>query len=144
MAAGALYRLSSIGKPFTFNLTDVNDKTVSSRNLRGKYLVLHFWNSNAKESIARLRELSDLTARVGREHLSVVAVCWKIHKFQFDLHLEANGFATNVFELQGHEMGLAAQFGIFKVPTTILIDKDGIVKDTNVNIDQLKKLERDK
>ena len=60
LAAGAIFRLTSVGQPVSFRFKDIRQQPVDSAKLRGRYVVLHFWSADSQPSIDALEQLSAL------------------------------------------------------------------------------------
>ena len=148
---GALVRLGSFGKTFPFVGKTASGQSFDISRLRGKIVVLHFWetwvfdNNNDIEDLARLQsKFKDDVVIVG---------C----NIEGSTNGGGNAEATKEFKaflsrnkdemtwIQLHAPGsvdgspLAQQLGIATEPTIILVDRLGKLIETNISIGALER-----
>jgi peroxiredoxin len=110
-----------------FQLQSLDGKTVSLSDFRGQPVLLNFWASWCGPCIGEMPDLQSvydnwtdkglqmLAVNVGEGPLTVVAFV-KGHKYTMPVLLDTG---NNVSRL----------YGVTGIPTTYLIDKDGIIRD---------------
>ena len=123
------------------DVVDVSGRAWTSRDLRGKVVVLAFWARWCPTCLRELPELARLRARHGGE-VEVVGVCldggsrrdlsaWLArHRYDFPQVQEGHGF----------EGGLARQFAVDRVPGLLLFDRNGSLAVRDVAGGQLSPL----
>ncbi len=114
-----------IGKPLpVFTLTTLDGKTISEKDLQGKVLLLNVWASWC------------LTCRVEHAELMNIAASHQIliyglnYKDQLDaanswLQAFGNPYVATIYDPKGM---FALNLGVYGVPETYLIDKQGIIR----------------
>lgn len=118
-------------------LTTYGGKKYSLRELRGKVIVINFWASwciPCKAEAPALREAWGYFDPAEVVFLGIV---------QGDTRENAEAFISRegIGYPNGEDRGLSKAFGVFGLPTTIIIDRDGIIRDTllsAVDVERLK------
>jgi peroxiredoxin len=109
-----------------FTLTTVDGKTVTLSSLRGKPVLINFWFTAcapcAKE-MPYFQELSKTWPAKGLEFLSI-DIGDKASKVSEYMEYYAYTFPV----LLDSKSNVALKYGIMYAPTTIIIDKDGVIK----------------
>ena len=140
-AAGALTRLTSRGKKLQLNGKTLTGQPfrLQSSNLRGKIVVVHYWETWCDTCIEGFEELQRLSAKY-KEKVQVVGA-----NLDQDLAILRKFLSQNraVNWPQLHSPGgvdkspLAIQLGVATLPMTLLIDQDGKLVESNVPVDEL-------
>jgi len=148
-ARGALKRLGSFGKTFEFVGQKIDGTSFNLNSLRGKIVVLHFWEIYCCNS-DDIKELADLQQKFKDD---LVIVGCNIEGIRPD---DEPGAATKRFRdfvkanpdmtwLQLHAPGsvesspLAHQLGIATGPSIFLVDKAGKLVESNIGIGGLER-----
>lgn len=139
-ARGALNRMNGQGKVIPFKGKTLTGKTfdLSSRALRGKIVVLHFWETTDTRGFDDLRKLN------AKWEGDVVVVGANIEEQtkRFADYMKQN---PNVNWMQVHAPGgidksrLAVQVGLVAQPLAMLFDKDGKLVEENVSFSDLER-----
>ena len=149
-AKGALVRLSSFGRTFPFQGKTANGRTFNLSSLKGKLVVLHFWETWClqEDEIEILAKL----AKKYREELVIVGCnveSGDSAKEEFTKFVKAN--STKMIWQQLHEPGgvdnspLAHQLGLALEPLLVLVDKEGKLVESNIAIGDLEReIERER
>ncbi len=141
MAAGALVRLTSEGKPLPLKGKTINGRNFSmqSPQLRNKIVILHFWETDCEACIDGFEELQRLGAKY-KTDLQIIGANLDRDAKVARQFLDRN---RNVNWLQLHEPGgpdkspLAMQLGIATLPMTLLLDQRGNLAEGNIPVDEL-------
>jgi hypothetical protein len=142
-AEGALRRFEMEGKAFELAAPMTNGSRFDIGNLRGKVVIVYYWDRSNQQSIgdfARLRELLRLYGAKGLE-----LVCINLDNSPPLAEAAAESApGTQIAQAGGLESGLANQYGIVVLPTMFLVGPDGKVVSRTVQIatveDEVKKL----
>lgn len=114
-----------IGKPArNFTLTDLNNKKVELMDFKGKIVVINFWSRRCLPCIEEIPELNKLTSMYDKSKVSFLAITYddaitgrtfqKKHDFKFRILADAKKVTED--------------YGILMYPTTLVIDRSGIIK----------------
>ena len=148
-AAGALQRLVGIGQPYRMAAKQLNGKPfdLQSRNLRGKVIAIHFWETSCDQCIDGFEELQRLNAKYNQNLIVLGAnVDPDINKVKAYLAKNRN---VNWPQLHSpgelgspsgvHKSPLAIKMGVATLPLTLLIDQDGKLVEGNIHVDELER-----
>jgi thiol-disulfide isomerase/thioredoxin len=140
-AAGALLRLSSQGKTLPLSGTTLDGKPfdLQSADLRGKIIVVHYWETWCDTCIEGFEELQRLGAKY-KSDLMIVGANLDTEASKAKDFLSKN---RSVNWTQLHSPGgvekspLSVQLGIATLPMTLLIDQRGKLVESNLPVDDL-------
>lgn len=110
-----------IGKPaFSFSATDMNGKTYSLEELKGKIIVMNFWFVECKPCVMEMPELNELVKKHSKENIVFLGFATndtsKIKSF-----LKRKEFAYTILP---NSRSIASTYGVTGYPTHIVIDQD--------------------
>jgi len=109
-----------------FEVTDLNGKTYTSKNTKGKIVVLNFWFAKCKPCIMEIPELNEVYEKY-KTNKNIVFI-----SVTFDSEDIAKSFLkkyTFKYPVVANNMGLINDFGTGSYPTNIIIDRDGNYAD---------------
>ena len=140
-AAGALVRLTSEGKPLPFTGKTINGNNFSlqSSQLKGKIVILHFWETECVACIEGFEELQRLGAKY-KSDLQIVGANLDGEVATAKRYLSRNRSVNwpQLYAPGGPEKSpLAMQLGIATLPMTLLLDHRGNLVEGNISVDDL-------
>ncbi|MFY9474055.1 MAG: TlpA disulfide reductase family protein [Tepidanaerobacteraceae bacterium] len=107
-----------------FELEDLTGQKVRLSSLRGEILVINFWSTSCRYCLQILPDFDEFN-RSKAEDVVVLMVNLDVNNDRLPLYIENQGFTFTVLK---DERGEAARsYLIYGMPTTIFVDKDGIV-----------------
>jgi thiol-disulfide isomerase/thioredoxin len=121
-----------VGQPYEFDLTTIDGKKISSKDLRGKVVLLDFWAKWCGPCMAKMPKLKETYARLHERGLEVVGV-----NHDNDLETAKRVIAeqklpwANVMAPVGEEGQLSlwyAASGTQSLPRLLLIDREGVLR----------------
>lgn len=111
-----------------FSTTDMDGKTYSNLNLKGKYYLLNFWFVECKPCIEELPDLVALSQRWNKDEFEIVGIC-RNGKNQVDEFLTKTSLPYTI--LPDSEVLADDVFqNPFGYPASYLVDENGIIVDT--------------
>jgi cytochrome c biogenesis protein CcmG, thiol:disulfide interchange protein DsbE len=116
-----------LGQQFSLAAQDLEGRPVQLSGSAGRVLVVDFWATWCDPCREELPALDQLAAELGDRGLSVYAVSFDEDRAQIPPFLEEVKVRFPVVWDQGGEAN-ASRFGIERLPTTILVDKKGVVR----------------
>ncbi len=127
MAEKALVMKGMLNKPApAFLATDLNGKIYQLDKLKGKTVVLNFWFIGCKPCVMEMPHLNKLVEKYGKEDIVFIAFALD-DKAALEKFLTKKSFEYNIIPDAGkvsHDT-----FKVSAFPTSIIIDKKGIVQD---------------
>ena len=139
-ATGAYTRLNCVGKPLAFvaPVFGQEGKQVNIANLKNRVVVLNFWASWMNNVQKELETLRALQAKYGNKELVVLGVSMDLNADDLKKAIAANQINWfQLYEEGGMDSRLANSLGIFNIPTTFVIGKDGNVVSRNAMVADL-------
>lgn len=139
-AAGARTRLRSVGQAIDVRGKTLDGKAASLSDLRGRVVLLHFWDSSNSQCKEDLEALAQLQIKYAREFtlLGVNLDYKKENAMAAVRDLGVNW--PQLYEPGGMDGRLATELGIVNVPTMLLVGKDGKVINRQIYVAELSKV----
>jgi hypothetical protein len=137
-ANGALYRLSSLGKPMRLQAADFQGAAVDLARYRGKVVLIHYWATMGDRWKEDLRALTDLNSKRGGRDFEIIGVCLDYDPATAKQFVSQNRIPwKQLWEKDGLDGRLANEMGVITLPLVVLVDPQGNVANQNVQIAQL-------
>jgi hypothetical protein len=111
--------------PINWSTADFAGQTVTAEGLRGKVLILNFWSRGIPWSISQIAALESLQAEYKAGHVLVLGL--NADDEPRDVQAVAQALQITYAQLKGAE--LASQLKINKLPTTLVVDQTGKIRD---------------
>jgi peroxiredoxin len=129
-STGALPPAPAVGHPAPdFTLTDLDGNTFTLSELRGQPVVLNFWATWCPPCRAEMPELQAASERLNGE-VAIIGVNQGENAQQIAGFVQPLGFT---FPMPLDErMDVSRQYLVRNLPTTFFIDRDGIIRYTQV------------
>mgnify|MGYP005834577397 CR=1 FL=1 len=115
-----------IGKKASdFNLKDVSGRVFNLSSLRGRVVILNFWATWCPPCRAEMPSLNNLYRELRNIGLEVVAVSTDRSVSPVREYLSKNPLDIKV--LIDSDNRVSRQYKVFSIPTTFIIDRNGII-----------------
>lgn len=105
-----------------FKTTDINGHKHSSKNLKGKILVLNFWFINCPPCKMEIPELNKLVEQYGGDSMVVFIAVALDEKFLLKEFLKTTPFRYTIVD---DGRFIAQKYGITSFPTNVVVDQEG-------------------
>lgn len=141
LAERGLRRNSLVGKTIQWSNRRTDGTILAQDEFLGRVVVVVYWSSRSRSSMDKLSELHQDTAAWKNKLISVIAVnadsasarsakmvANRLDRFQFVIHDEADSNENSLFEHCPATI----------VPHAMVIDREGVVKDVNVPIQDVR------
>lgn len=137
-SAGAVRRLSSVGKTIDLaGVTTAGNKLEISQ-LRGRVVLIHYWATNYSPSTADLATIKDLYSRYGKSGFVPVGVNLDSDRNELARYLNRERITwPTLHESGGIDGALANELGVLTMPTMLLLDKQGRVVNRSITAGEL-------
>jgi len=113
-----------------FTLQGLDGQTFSLSNMRGKPVLLNFWATWCGPCRSEMPLLQQVYEEYSSQGLIFVAVNIAENPAQVERFMQDNGLTIPV--LLDTKAKVASTYNISGIPTTLFIDKDGIIKDKRI------------
>lgn len=110
-----------------FTLKDVNGRNVSIASLRGKVVLINFWATWCPPCRAEMPSMNRLYREYKGKGLEVLAISTDNSASKVKDYISKNSLSFQV--LMDDNIKVARQYKVFSLPTTFLIDRNGIIVD---------------
>jgi thiol-disulfide isomerase/thioredoxin len=137
-ASGAKRRLELIGNRWMISGSTIDGKTISPSALANKVVVVQYWATWCDQCKQDFATLKALQAKYGKQGVQVVGVNLDSNRDDALKVLKSSSLPWPTFyEAGGFDSRYANEMGIFTLPLTILIDKQGKVVSRNIMAEEL-------
>lgn len=110
-----------------FTLKDVNGRNVSIASLRGQVVLINFWATWCPPCRAEMPSMNRLYREYKGKGLEILAISTDNSASKVKDYISKNSLAFQV--LMDDNIKVARQYKVFSLPTTFLIDRNGIIVD---------------
>lgn len=129
---------NAIGKPLNFVFQTHDGKTIRAADFRGKVLMLHFFSSQNEASVRDVNRAARIYITQRSKGLELVSVSCDAFKGDLIVYLRDTPritwpvlFDEFTADLGGGWHPLTKQLGVPKLPTTLLVDRKGVLRFAN-------------
>ncbi|MDA0834730.1 MAG: TlpA disulfide reductase family protein [Planctomycetota bacterium] len=141
-ATGILRRIAIIGQPMALGGPTLAGDYWSLDDVRGKTVLIVFWSSNATRFANATETLNSLHRQYSGSGLEIVGVNLDLDEDDVKEFLKSRQIEwPQIFFVEEDQRGwdhpVANYYGIRQVPMYWLVDEQGIVRETNVPLEQL-------
>ena len=113
-------------------------RTGRSCQLKGKFVLIHYWATWCEPCKVDLASLKELQAKYSANGLAIIGVSLDANRQALDDYLSKNHLPwPQLYEPGGLDSRYANEMGILTLPTMILIDADGHVANRGIHISEL-------
>lgn len=122
-----------------FNVQDMEANPLNLEAMRGRIVVLHFWATWCNPCIGEMPHLKKQLEPLDPESVVIIGVSLDRDRVALADAIEQFDMPWyNVFDSRGWGTELTRAYGINSVPTTVIIDRQGLVHSDKIeDIDQL-------
>jgi len=113
-----------------FRLLDMDGMPVSLSGLRGSPVVVNFWASWCYPCVFEMPHLQGIYDDYTADGLKVLAVNIGESEKAVESFMDKGGYSMPVLMDSGGEV--ARQYSIISIPTTLFIDKDGVIQGKKI------------
>lgn len=112
-----------------FTLPDIYGKTLSLNSLKGKVVYINFWASWCGPCKQEFPQLVKLAARYSGSDLIILAINQDKNRSGMEDFLDKNPISSsNMKVLTDPETSVISSYGPRAMPTSFIIDKEGVVR----------------
>ncbi len=128
-----------------FTATLLDGRQIHLNDLRGKYVLLQFWGSWCGPCRAENPELVQLYGKYHARGLEIFSIGIEQDTAAWQRAIQQDGlnWPYHSMEAQDFNGGVARQFNINSIPTTFLLNPQGVIMGVNHNIERLENVLED-
>jgi peroxiredoxin len=109
-----------------FNETDISGKPLSIANYQGKVVLVDFWATSSGSSRAELPQVMSAYGKYHDQGFEIIGISLDQDRTRFAEFTKAMGLNwPQYFDGQGWQNKLAVKYGVEKIPSTYLLDREG-------------------
>lgn len=138
---GIVYRLEILGKPLTdLSFTALDGRKVDIKDYKGKVVLIDFWATWCGPCRHEMPNIKKVYAEHHKAGFDIIGISLDKDKKQLQDYLQKEGIEwPQYFDGKGWENEIAARFGIGSIPSCLLIDRKGVVREMNLRGPKLEK-----
>lgn len=113
---------------FDFTLTSLEGNQISLSDFEGKTVLLTFWASWCPTCRGENKHLAEIYPEYKEKGFDILGVSLDRNRTNWEKAVEKDGITwPQVSDLEGVDSPVATLYGVYKTPTTFLIDSAGVV-----------------
>jgi thiol-disulfide isomerase/thioredoxin len=121
-------------KPVELEFTAVGGETVDLAKMRGKVILVDFWASWCAPCLAEVPNIAAIYGKLRGEGFEVIGISLDEDKDQMTAITRRHKMSwPQYFDGQGFKNKISARYGIDAIPVTWLIDKKGVLRESNLH-----------
>jgi thiol-disulfide isomerase/thioredoxin len=131
---GFLHRLDSMGANVSLAFTALDGREVDTAKMKGKVVLVVFWATWCAPCVAETPALQAAYDKFHAQGLEIIGISLdeQEDKGKLEKFLKSRRIPwPQYFDGKEHDNQIALQFGIDGIPEFFLIDKQGVLRDTN-------------
>lgn len=126
------------GAPLELKFTALDRREVDLAKLRGQVVLLDFWATWCSPCLAELPHVKQAYDKLHPRGFEIIGISLDENQDKLEALLKKKGMTwPQHFDGKGWNGELAKRFGVTGIPTMVLLDKKGFVRDFNASGDQL-------
>jgi len=136
----AMKQLGVGNEPFPFSVKDINGKTLSLADYKGKVVLLDFWATWCMPCKVEMPNVIRVHKRFNKQGFEIIGISLDNDRVALDKFIETNGMTwRQIFDGKGWQNGVAEKYRIRAIPATYLIDKQGKIRYRSLRGAELEK-----
>lgn len=134
-----LWRRAAIGQPLAVSIHTVDGKAIQTKALKGKVILIQFWATFSPASIRHLDELRELYATYHSKGLEIIGVSLDADRAEVERALAEHQVSwPQSHDKLGWAGPIVKELAVSELPTTLLIDREGILRRLDAHRDARK------
>ena len=124
--------MNFVGKPpIDFEVVDLNGQALSLKKYKGKIILLDFWATWCPPCIKEMPNLKRTYAKFKNQDFIIIGISLDRGIAPLKSYISSEGISWPQYFDNGGQ--IAQMYGITHIPTTFLIDRNGVIQDVNLS-----------
>jgi len=116
-------------EPIPFSVKDINGKTLSLADYKGKVVLLDFWATWCMPCKVEMPSVIRIHKRFNKQGFEIIGISLDSDRAALDKFIKTNGMTwPQFFDGRGWQNGVAEKYRVRTIPATYLIDKQGKIR----------------
>jgi thiol-disulfide isomerase/thioredoxin len=141
-AQGLLKRLDALGKPLAIKFTAVDGREVDLANLKGKVVLVDFWATWCGPCVAELPNVKAAYDKLHAKGFEIVGISFDDDKEKLTSFTKKQNLPWPQYFEAGGDNKFGTEYNVASIPTMWLVDRKGLLRDTNARADLAAKVEK--
>ncbi|MCK4538131.1 MAG: redoxin domain-containing protein [Candidatus Krumholzibacteria bacterium] len=130
--------VGKVPEDFSTNATD--GKPISLTQYRGKVVLVDFWATWCAPCIAEMPHVKKVYEKYNPKGFEIIGISMDDSKVKLDEYIKNESIKwRQVFDGKGWKSELGQKYAIASIPTTFLLDREGVIRYKNLRGDDLEK-----
>ncbi|MBU8920697.1 MAG: redoxin domain-containing protein [Bacteroidales bacterium] len=146
MAQSMIDRMSilkslAIGKvPDDFSATATDGKPISFGQYRGKVVLVDFWATWCAPCRTEMPHVKKVYDKYNPKGFEIIGISMDDNKAKLDEYIKNKSIKwRQIFDGKGWKSELGQKYAVASIPTTLLLDREGVIRYKNLRGDELEK-----
>jgi thiol-disulfide isomerase/thioredoxin len=142
-AEGILRRVDAVGKPLDIKFTALDGRQVDLRQMKGKVVLIDFWATWCGPCVGEIPHLIEAYEQFHLQGFEVIGVSFDSDREALQRFVNQNKLPwPQYFDGKVWKNKYGIHFGIARIPTMWLVDKNGDLRETNAGVDLKVKVQK--
>jgi peroxiredoxin len=125
----SMRQLSAGNEPIPFNVKDINGKSLTLADYKGKVVLLDFWATWCMPCKVEMPNVLRIHEKFNKKGFEIIGISLDSDRAALDRYIKAQNMTwPQYFDGRGWQNGVAEIYKVRSIPATYLIDKQGKIR----------------